>query len=1114
MGTAFCTNCGNSLTEPPALSQEDRRRVSVLFLDMVWFTTYAERADPEQVRSIQNEYFTTARRAVRQYGGVVEKYIGDAVMALFGAPVATENDPLRCVRAGLEIQRMLPRQARIAAAGLGFRVGIASGEALVDLSAARDGGQAIVAGDVVNTAARLQALAPPGGVYLDEDTYKAVRSDVDCIEQEPVTLRGRSVRSRVWLAGAPRHHRPGELSAEPTPMVDREHERGMLITALHRTVRTRVPQLVTIFGAPGIGKSRLIRELARHAAAITDEPVCWRVGHCPPFGENVTYAALADIVKAEASILDSDDEATARLRINGAVSELTTGDDGGRLADALGPLVGLPGAGLAPMETEQAWRRFILAMAARQPTVLVFEDMHWADEAMLRFVEMLGGSARGLPLLMICTARPELREQHPSWTGTITGTISISLPPLRDSDISTMYSLMFGQRTVTPDELVELADGNPLYAQEYVRMLLEGGILRPAGAQWALKAGEPPPMPDNVQAVIANRLDLLDPADRAILQAAAVVGRQFWPGAVAAAVGQPVDSVEWALRRLEQRDLIQEQPASTMAGQLEYRFRHILVRDVCYQRLPRAERVLRHQRTADWLETVAEGRQTDLAEVLANHRWASHEIARTLGEDPAPYAPAAREAMYRAACRAYALHALTTAAEWVDRARGLHLPADPTLELFAAELAFYRDGDAFLRDGGTVRLTDLAEELGKAGDLAGAAKGWTLLGTAAWSRADRPAALHYLDRAVELFDALPDTAEKANALLELARSHMLNFELEPTILAADAAAEMAERLGLAEVHASATITVATARYVAGEPDAYGQLADIAEHCRRHQLSSCRRALQNLAWTLLEEGDIEGSKRLLDELRGLDLASGHGLATSFADDAGRSYFDGNWAAAIAAATASVNRPTAEWDLHVVPQSAWLRALRGEPVGPDEVERAVAAAKRGGFHRVLLSTLAHTALYHAVRGERAEAAAALRELEVDWLTTRMIAFGEWTSAAAAAAVLLDAEDAARVRAMLKRSPRETPWVSAAMATLEGRITGDPTCHLEAAEAYAGIGNASNRILALAAAARALMAAGEPDRAEHVIAEVAEFAVRNGARGLLDGLPAPAAPAPEPA
>jgi class 3 adenylate cyclase len=1103
--------------EPLPRGLEDRRRVCVLFLDEVDSTAHTESVDPEQVRQIQNEYFNTARRVIRQYGGVVEKYIGDAVMAVFGAPVATENDPLRCVRAGLELQRTLPRQPRAAAAGLQFRVGISTGEALVDLAAARDGGQAIVAGDVVITASRLQTLAPPGGVYLCETTHTAVRADIECVEQEPVTLRGRSSRSRVWLATKLRHRHAGELDSESVPMVDREHERTLLITALHRTVRNHVPQLVTVFGAPGIGKSRLLRELARHAASIGEPAVCWRTGHCPPFGENVTYAALADIVKAEASILDTDDEATARTRLAAAVRELTTGDDAARLADALGPLVGLPGQGLSPVETEQAWRRFILAMATRQPTVLVFEDLHWADETMLRFVEMLGASARGLPLLVLCTARPELRERHPSWTSTITGTISISLPPLRDSDISTMFSLMFGQQTVTPEPLIELADGNPLYAQEYVRMLLEGGILRPSGAEWMLRAEEPPPMPGNVQAVIANRLDLLDPADRAILQAAAVVGRQFWPGAVAAAVGQPVDTVDWALRRLEQRDLIQEQPLSTMAGQLEYRFRHILVRDVCYQRLPRAERVLRHARTADWLETASDGRQIDLAEVLANHRWAAHEIARTLGEDPGAYAPGAREAMHKAARRAYALHALDTAHHWVERAGSLALPADPALDLFRAELAFYRDGDAFLRDGGMDRLTNLAEQLSRVRDLAGAARAWTLLGTAAWSQADRAATLTYLDRAVELFDSLPDSAEKATALLELARAHMLNFELEPTILAADAAADMAERLGLAEVRTSAMITIATARYVSGDPAALAQLDQLADECRRQQLSSRRRAVQNLAWAQMEEGDIASTTRLLDELRGLDLASGHGLATNFDDDAGRSYYAGDWARTISAATALMNRPTAEWDLSVVVQAAWLRELRGEDVGRQEVAEAVAAAQRSGFHRVLLGTLANAALFHVIGGCNADAAAALRELEADWRRTRMIAFAEWVTPASLAAALLGPEEAARVRAMLKRSPRLTPWGTAAMSMLEGRITGDATCYLDAARAYAEIGDASGQILATAAAARTFVGDGDPERAEPLVAEVTEFARRTGADRLVDWVtprPAPRASPPLPA
>ncbi|GIH18691.1 guanylate cyclase [Rugosimonospora africana] len=1053
---------------------------------------------------MQNDYFTAVRRVIGQYGGVVEKYIGDAAMALFGAPVATENDALRCVRAALELQRVLPRQARIKVADLTFRVGIATGEALVDVSAARDGGQSIVAGDVVNTAARLQELAPGGGVFICENTHAATHTDIEYDEQPTSVLRGRSRPSRIWLAVAARRSRASQLDTELTPMVDREHERGLLINALHRTVRTQTPQLVTIFGAAGIGKSRLLRELARHAATITDPPICWRIGHCPPFGENVAYAALADIVKAEASILDSDDEQTARRRLHATLTELTAGDDVDRLAGALEPLVGLPGAGLSPAETEQSWRRFILAMAARQPTVLVFEDLHWADEPMLRFVEMLGASARGLPLLVICTARPELRERQPSWTSAITGTVSISLPPMSDADIGALYSLMFGAATVTPDTLVELADGNPLYAHEYVRMLLEGGMRRPASTPSTADLAAAPPMPDNVQAVIANRLDLLDPADRTILQAAAVVGRQFWPGAVAHAANRPVESAERALYRLEQRDLIQELPTSTMAGQTEYRFRHILVRDVCYQRLPRSERVARHQRTADWLEPVSDARQSDLAEVLAHHRWAAHEITRTLGMDTAPYAPAARDAMHRAARRAYALHALDAAAEWVHRAQGLNLPEDPALDLLAAELAFYRDGDAFLADNGIDLLERLAGRLIEAGDRAGAAHAWTLLGTAAWMRADRPATLAYLDRAVDLYASLPDSADKATALLELARARMVNFETEPAIVAADAAAELADRLGLIEVHASAMITLATARFLAGDQEGFEQLREATEHSRRHRLESRRRAVNNLAWAYMEEGDLAACNRLIDEQNSLDVAGGHGLTASFAEEAGRAYYAGNWADSIKATVAVMQRPTADWDLYVVVQSMWLRALRGEDVDDVAVDRAVATAKRGGFHRVLLATLAHATLCRVLQGRTEQAWELLESLEEDWAGTDMLAFAEWVIAIANAGVLLGTEGAARVRAILERSPRYTPWVLAALSMLDACQGEDPEPYLKAAERYTRIGDATDRVLALVHAARAMHAAGTLRRSDPILAEIAEFAGRNQAQRLLDGLP----------
>ncbi|GAB3941591.1 hypothetical protein GCM10027614_27180 [Micromonospora vulcania] len=269
------------------------------------------------------------------------------------------------------------------------------------------------------------------------------------------------------------------------------------------------------------------------------------------------------------------------------------------MVDALRPLVGLPGTPLPAEEAESAWRRFLLALATRRPTVLVFEDLHWADDAMLHFVELLGASAHEVPLLLLCTARPELVDRDPSWAGTITGSVTITLPPLRDTGIAALYAHMFGQAAFSADmlsPLIEVAGGNPLYAHEYVRMLIEQGALRRSGRGWSLDKQLDLTIPENVHSVIANRVDLLDVKDRAVLLAASVVGVQFWPGAVAAALGQPVESVERSLRRLEQRDFVHEQAASTMAGQAEFRFRHVLVRDVCYQRLPRTERVARHER--------------------------------------------------------------------------------------------------------------------------------------------------------------------------------------------------------------------------------------------------------------------------------------------------------------------------------------------------------------------------------------------------------------------------------------------------------------------------------------------------------------------------------------
>jgi class 3 adenylate cyclase len=1142
------------LPAQPSPTQEERRRVSVLFVDLVDFTPYAERADPELVRGMQQAFFSAARRVISQYGGVVEKYIGDAVMALFGAPVATEADALRCVRAGLELQRVLARFAPTGSDSMRFRAGVATGEAIVDLAAARDGGQAIVAGDVVNTAARIQATAPPGGVLVCGRTHALTSSAVRYEPQPPVILRGRSAPTEVWLALAPVQRNQAAHEPDTTPLVDREHELGLLINALHRTLQERVPQLVTVFGRAGIGKSRLVRELFRHTERLIDQPVTWRTGHCPPFGENVTIAALADIVKAEAGILDTDTAATAEARLTETVRDLLAPEAGvgsngradsaevDRLVEALRPLVGLPGlparhsgAPKPAEEAESAWRRFLVAGAARRPTVLVFEDVHWADERMRRFIELLGASARDVPLLVLCTARPELIDRDPSWAGTIGGSLTITLPPLRSSGIATLFSHLFSTAAFSADllsPLIELADGNPLYAQEYVRMLIERGAVRQGGRGWILEgAGQPGqdlPMPDSVHAVIANRIDLLDAADRTVLLAASVVGTTFWPGAVAAALARPVELVERSLRRLEQREFVREQPGSTMAGQSEFRFRHVLVRDVCYRRLPRTERVARHERTADWLDALSQSRDTDLAEVLAHHRWSAYEISRDLGMDPAARAPATAEALYRAARRAYALPSLDAASAHVGRALAL-LSADPAavsesqrleLELFGTEISFYRDHAEFLASDGPGQLAALAERLEARGDAGSAARAWTLLGQAAWIRADRSGAVAHVGRAVELFEPLPDSPEKADAYAELGRLHMLNYERDRAIAAADAAAQIAERLGLTEVRANARITAGIARYQAGDRTGLAELEEVYEFCRTHQLLCLPRAAQNLAYAVLEEGDPVRSSTLLAESQDR-VRVAQNLTPSFSDEVQDAYFAGDFDRLLAAADAFAATDSGSWDLQVRGMRGCFRLLRGQPLPgsphADDVAEVLRIARGTGFHRPLWVALANGALCRALQGRRKEAVELLAELAETRGQVPALVSGHWSAAAATAAALCGREAAIIVKSVLEQGGSAggrdhsggglTPWGRAALHTVDAVIADSEGEHaragelfIAAADLYARMPNATERMLCLALATGALTRAGQAERAERVLAEVRAFALRNRAPGLL--------------
>lgn len=950
----FCTTCGARLwtgTEP-AVADVQRRAVSVLFADLVGFTALAERLDPEDLRAVQTAYFAAVRRIAEDYGGVVEKYIGDAVMVVFGAPTAHENDPYRAVRTGLELQRTLAGTVLAGDTAMALRVGVATGEAVVDLHALRSSGHALLSGDVVNVASRLQGASPPGGVLVSATTHRLTG---DMVEYEPVPdvqLLGKSAPVSVWLARE-LLSRPTREPADATALVGREKELDRAWEVLRSAMSESRPQLLTVLGPPGIGKSRLVRELHRRVDSENPLLVRWGVGRCLPYGEGMTFWALGEIVKSHAGIRDTDDAPEARRRLERVLAPLVTAADQPLALAALAPLVGLPETPLDRAETIASWRAVLLAIAAQGPTVFVFEDLHWADLAFLRFIETLVAEASEVPLCVIATARPELFDRVPEWSAGFPGQ-PLALRSLSDPAIGELFHALLGASSVdssvdraTVARLTTLAGGNPLYAEEYVNMLADSGAL--GGAMTDI-----PSLPDTVQGVIGSRLDLLTVDQQTVLFAASVIGPTFWPGAVAATASRSRPFVDSNLLALQRRDFVQLSSDSTVAQEVECAFRHVLVRDVAYRRLPRGQRAQQHRRAADWLDGLTRTRSADLAELLAHHRVAAFDLARRIGMDLEEYAEPAWRALCAAARHAFTLHAYGPALAQVKRALDICPPTtEPAerlcMEVLAAELSFLDDPESFHADGGVGRLEELAQRLGALGRPSDAGRAYTLLCQIEWFRARRNPAYDYIQRALELFDGQPDSAEAASAYAELARLQMLSYHHDEAIAAALRTEEIAARLGLTEVRANAMVTRATARYLSGDPAGIEEMAAAVDFCRAGRLRALRRGLINLATAHQEEGDLRASYPLLDESKEVGRSAGLGLATDFSDESMRAYFSGRWEQALEAADAFLDGAAAgdePWEAQLRSLRAWLRVLRREDPG-DDVDNAVRLANEAGF-----------------------------------------------------------------------------------------------------------------------------------------------------------------------
>ena len=595
--------------------------MTILFSDVTGSTGLGELLDPERLQELLGIYFGAMREEIEAEGGTVEKFIGDAVMAAFGVPTAHEDDPSRALRAALRMRERLSRvNAEIEprfGVTLQVRTGVNTGEVLAATSP--QPGDPMVTGDAVNVAARLEQSAEPGQIVVAERTARAARG-FRFRELGAQELRGKEQAvPAVLLEERTSNVAERGVPGLRAPMVGRDAELDVLRSVYQRSVSEARPNLVTIYGDPGVGKSRLTAEFVTWAEEQTPAPTILR-GRCLPYGDGVTYWPLAEILKDLASVRDSDPPATALERIRAFGRELITGDmstNPAKAIAALGYSIGVEDPAFAfrtaePREVRlkihAAWRSLLSALAARRPVVAVIDDIHWADPALMDLLEELADRAVG-PVVFLCPARPQLTERRPVRSGGRRNVSSIALEPLTPEESDTLVGFLLTIDALPApvhDAILERAEGNPFFLEEIVRHLIdEGAIVREVDRWRAANDMVDVRIPDTVQAVLAARIDLLDPVEKRALQRAAVVGRVFWPGPVGRLLNGDRDRLRDTLGRLEERELVSSRLSSSIAGEQEFIFKHILTREVAYESLPRRERASAHTSVATWIEETA-----------------------------------------------------------------------------------------------------------------------------------------------------------------------------------------------------------------------------------------------------------------------------------------------------------------------------------------------------------------------------------------------------------------------------------------------------------------------------------------------------------------------------
>jgi len=804
----FCGECGAVLQVPagaeppvtPALAEPitERRLVTVLFADLVGFTTVSEARDSEQVRALLSRYFDTCRRLIELYGGTVEKFIGDAVMAVWGAQAATEDDAERAVRAALDLVAAVSALGdEVGVPDLRARGGVATGEATVTIGVQ---GEGMVAGDMVNTASRIQSLADPGQVLVADSTRRATEPTVVFEDTGEHELKGKSGLHRMWRAVRIVSGARGSLKSEglEAPFVGRDRELRQIKDLFHACAEERRAHLVSLTGIAGIGKSRLVWEFYKYFDGLA-QIVYWHRGRCPSYGEGVTYWALADMVRMRCRLTEEEPASTVMAKLGDVLdAHVSDPDERAFVEPRVAHLLGVEGGGRFEREDLfSAWRLFFERLADVYPTVLAFEDMQWADASLLDFIEYLLEWSRQSPLFVITAARPELVERRPTWGAGKRNFTSLYLEPLSEA---AMRALLDGLVAELPDSLaaqiLARSEGVPLYAVETVRMLLDRGHLVQQGSVYrATGPVETLEVPETLHALIAARLDGLSPDERVVVQNGAVLGKTFTRGALAALAGEEEARFDPVLAALVRKEVlsIQADPRSPEHGQ--YGFLQDLMRRVAYETLSKRERRARHLAAAAHLESAAAD-DDEIVEVLASHYLDAY-LAVPDDEDAPRVRDGARGLFERAAERAESLGAPGEAQRYFAQAADL---SDTDFERAAL---LDRAGQMAMRAGlaeeAQARFEAAIALYDAAGDTHAAARVTSRLAFVD-ERAGRHAlSIRRMEEALDVIGADEPDDDVALLTVHLANAYLFTGELTKASGLVERALDMGEALGLPEI---------------------------------------------------------------------------------------------------------------------------------------------------------------------------------------------------------------------------------------------------------------------------------------------------------------------------